>query len=107
MREERDSPQQIMLGSRNILYCVVLGLATYFDATWLGERRQSRFIFDLKETPNKTKKYVYKTLKDEWDDPTFIKVKAGLFGTQSNRKRAFTKMWRSSISKDWAEYRGR
>ena len=73
MREERDSPQQIMLGSRNILYCVVLGLATYFDATWSVDRRQSKFIFNMKEDPEKPKKYVYEALKKEWDDPTFVR----------------------------------
>ena len=96
-----------MLGSRNIIYCVVLGLATYFDAIWSVDRRQSKFIFDLKEDPKKTKKYVYEALKHEWDDPLFVKKKPGLFGTHSNRKRAFTKMRRAGISKDHAEYRGR
>lgn len=107
MREERDAPNQIMLGARNILYCTHLGLASYFDGWWSVPREQSKYLFNLKETPGRTKKFAYDQMRNEWDADTFTKVKPGLFGTHSNRKRAFTKMRRAGISKDWSEYRGR
>ena len=50
---------------------------------------------------------MYQALKKEWDKDDFVKVKVGKFGTHSCRKRSYTKMRRSGISKDHADLRER
>ena len=105
--EERDSPKQIMMGARNTYYCIILGLALFFDAWWKDERQQAKHIFNIRDTTKRTKDAVFHHIKNEWESGAVNIVKEGKFGTHSNRKRAYTKMRRSGISRDWADIRGR
>ena len=49
---------------------------------------------------------MYHALKNKWDKDDFVKAKPGNFGTHSCRKRLYTKMRRSGISKGHADLRG-
>ena len=105
--EERDAPDQIFLGSRTSLHCVLIGIAVYLDTWWSSHREQSKYLFPLRSSEKATKDCVYIALKNEWGKDSFVKAKAGKFGTHSCRKRSYTKMRRSGISKDHADLRGR
>ena len=105
--EERDAPNQILFGSRDPLYCAQWGLGIYMDAWHSESREDSKYLYHMRTNTASTKDAVYKYMKAEWESDNVTQLKPGLFGTHSNRKRSYTKMRMSGVSRDWADSRGR
>jgi hypothetical protein len=93
--EERDAPDQILLGSMDTDFCVLMALAIYLEH-WIehGDGLQSRFLFsdDIDDgAPKRVKDNIQETLRrDVFGSNAFVRVRPGLLGTHSLRKFAST-----------------
>lgn len=108
VREERESPDQIVLGAMDFRYCVLLALGMYLEV-WHQARRgaQKPFLFGSSDNPQRTKDYIYHTLSKLWDSPDFVPMAEGKVGTHSFRKFPSTYARRNGASQDDVENRGR
>ena len=111
VRDERDAPNQILLGAMDMRYCVLVGLAVHLE-TWLESNAglTTPFLFgiDGEEDPIRLNKSVSNFLKNNiFDNPAFVRVRAGLLGTHSYRKFASTLARRNGCSRDDVDSRGR
>ncbi|ETI43528.1 hypothetical protein F442_11438 [Phytophthora nicotianae P10297] len=100
--DERDAPQQILVGSVDPLLCALLNLAVYLESSCCSIN--SEFVF---QNPTDGHRVVRKFLQDILDGPRFRKLKKGNLGTHSIRKGAATYGSRSGVSKDSINRRGR
>ncbi|KAG1705685.1 hypothetical protein DVH05_003395 [Phytophthora capsici] len=100
--DERDAPEQILVGSMDPLLCALLNLAVYLESSCCSI--SSEFVF---ENPTDGHRVVRKFLQDILDSPRFRKLKKGNLGTHSLRKGAATYGSRSGVSKDYINRRGR
>ena len=108
IHEKRNSPEQILLGSMNTLYCVLLGLAVYLEVSFAaGFGLHHPFLFVHTDNANKNKKYISDVLCQIWNGPAFIKVKDRKIGTHSLRKYPATQARQSGCSQDEMDTRGR
>lgn len=106
--EERDAPEQIILGSMDWRTCLFLSLAVYLEVAFgHGEALHHRYLFGYNDNPVINNSYVSSTLVDCWKDPRFIPKADGLIGTHSLRKFGATKARESGASKDDIDARGR
>ena len=109
VQEERDAPDQIVLGAMDRRYCILLALGIYLEV-WLasGAGFANRFLFGDSDDPETTKKFVYEVLKNEvWDLEGFQRLADGPVGTHSVRKFPATFARRCGCSKDDVDSRGR
>ena len=69
--EERDAPDQILLGAMDRCYCVLLALGIFLEVWCEAEVGIANpYLFGDTGDPIKTKKSVYATLKRHvWDKP--------------------------------------
>lgn len=100
--EERDAPEQIVVGSMDPRMCPLLNLAVYIEATVNVAR--SSFLFG---NPNDGDRVVRRFLADTIKKSEFKSLKTGKLGTHSFRKGAATYATRSGVSKDFVNRRGR
>jgi hypothetical protein len=113
VREESDAPWQILLGSREPHFCVLIGLAIWLEYYLGGTVDHSPYVFDFSGDDTerggiKTTAFVNNTLsQDIYENPDFVKEKAGPIGAYSIRKFAATRSLRSGATKDERDYRGR
>ena len=112
IREERDSPTQILLGSMSSTHCVLLALAAYLEIA--GENivsQSSVFVFEMQtNTPQNAKSRASRILRDVWRNASsgFIRsILLGAIGTHSTRKYAATHARRNGCSRDDINARGR
>ena len=122
VQEERDCPMQILLGSMNAKYCVLLGLGSFLEK-WIrdGEGKTSQWLFANGVTdassPSKDQDAEALVLKDKYfkamkegviENPNFRRhAMKGKLGTHSVRKFATSMCRRSGVSKDNTDYRAR
>nr|KAE8923624.1 hypothetical protein PF009_g26130 [Phytophthora fragariae] len=99
--EERDAPEQILLGSLDPPVCVLLNLAVHVEMTTAGN---SSYVFG---SPQDGDRVVRRFLQDMFGDEAFHKLKDGNLGTHSLRKGAATYATRSGLPKDYINRRGR
>ena len=110
--EERDAPDQILIGAMDPDYCILVGLAIYLEC-WMehGDGIQSKYMFsdDTDDNaPRRTKDYVRSILKrDVFDSQQFEAARQGPLGTHSIRKYPTTHARRNGCRKDECEVRGR
>jgi hypothetical protein len=109
--DERDCPDQIILGAKDRKYCVLIGLAIHLE-TWIesGTGAASEFIFDLRGTndPEHTKDVIGNYLTNRvLNNEQFRVAGPGLLGTHSIRKFAVTYARRNGCNQDVTEVRGR
>jgi hypothetical protein len=119
--EERDCPQQILIGSMNTKYCVLLGLSLFLEQ-WIrdGDGATSQWLFcdgttdetsTTKQQNNEAKKANGKfrnILKTIIDSDTFIRDPSkGRLGSHSIRKIAATMCRQRGVPKDDIDYRGK
>lgn len=106
--EERDAPDQIILGSFNADYCCLLGLAIYLES-WkesdLGAGNP--FLFGDHDAADTNKEWMSNTWREIWSRPDFIRRAEGPLGTHSNRKFPATFARRQGCEKDDIDSRGR
>jgi hypothetical protein len=110
VRDERDAPDQILMGAMDPYFCVLLALGLHLETTFLEVSDQSELLFHFgKSTPQLANKFVsdslrLKVLRDE----DFISmVEDGELGTHSVRKYSSTHARRTGCSKDHVDFRGR
>ncbi|KAG1713439.1 hypothetical protein DVH05_001226 [Phytophthora capsici] len=102
IREERDAPEQIIVGSMDPKMCALLNLVVYIEsASNIGS---SEFVYG---NPKDGDRNVRRFLSDMVNNQAFKKLKSGNLGTHSLRKGAATYATRSGISKDFVNRRGR
>lgn len=116
--EERNCPNQILLGSNDSNYCLLLSLSIYLEY-WFSVSRtgiDSVFLFsddiDMNRTPNRVKDLYNKALKTVmFTNPEFFRLsKAAVdsaLGSHSFRKYAATFARSNGCSSDEVEARGR
>jgi hypothetical protein len=107
--EERDAPDQIVIGAMDRRYCILLALGIYLEV-WMESEigAANQYLFGHADNAETTKKFVSDVLsKDVWDAPGFHRVVEGPLGTHSVRKFPTTHARRNGCSKDDVDSRGR
>ena len=105
--DERDAPDQILIGAMDERYCILLALAEFLETN----EDPSSFLFgiDREEDPKALKKKASDVLKfvvltsGEFQ----LTIPSGLLGTHSVRKFASTRARRNGASRDDVDSRGR
>ena len=108
LHDERNVPDQILLGAMDTKYCILLGLAMYCEI-WLERNMGTNndFLFGHLPTSDGNKALVSRVLKaDIWEQIDFIKSRPGLIGTHSMRKYPAT-LAGNTCSEHEIEVRGR
>jgi hypothetical protein len=106
--EESDAPDQILLGSMDRRYCVLLALGIFLETSCeAGLGLGNEYLFGDTGIPARTKNAIYKTLKEVWGKPEFNRLALGPLGTHSTRKLPATRARRCGCSKDDVDSRGR
>jgi len=108
--EERDAPDQILLGAMDPDFCVLLGLGVYME-NWMehGNGINSRFLFseDVDDaTPNRIKNNIQTIIREAVNSPDFHRAKPGPLGTHSNQKFPSTFAHRNGCARDEVDCRG-
>ena len=98
--EEREAPEQLILGSMEPLLCPILNLAIYLEL----RSHDSPFVFG---NPDHGARIVRATLQGALDDPRFQRMKSGKLLTHSFRKGSATYASRTGAVKDHVDRRGR
>ena len=111
VQDERDAPDQIVIGAMDRRYCPLLGLAVHLE-TWIasGEGATNKFVFGFagSEDPKKNKATAKHFLAAHvFGAPAFHRVSPGNIGTHSTRKYAATFARRNGCSRDDTDSRGR
>ena len=103
--EERDSPQQLVLGSMDPKFCVLMNLVHYVEYTRLNnlQEEETEFLYGTKGTNEQ----IRKLLGIIFDDPDFKRLSSGLLGTHSFRKGSATYASCYGLSRDIISRQGR
>lgn len=104
--DERDAPDQILLGAMDRRYCVLLGLAVYLET---GEESPFLFGIDGIDNPIALKKKASDFVRDNvFKSDEFVPaLSTGKLGTHSFRKFASTRARRNGASRDDTDSRAR
>lgn len=100
IREERDSPVQMLFGSMDPLICPILNLGVFLEVGG-GDSNSSKLF------GGRSNQSVSFILDKIFKSNLFIRSKAGPLGTHSIRKGAATYASRNGLMKDWVSTRGR
>jgi hypothetical protein len=111
VREERNAPHQILFGSGDHRYCVLLALGLYLELyIERGDGLLATHVFvEPGATPARVNHACYNAIKTHvFDSPQFVKANVtGKLGTHSLRKLPTTHAANSSCSPDEINTRGR
>jgi len=102
--EERESPEQIILGSSDPLVCPLLNLAIYLETALSSSQGRSGKLFGDFLTHESVRRLLVSVLND---DSCSKLRKGGPIGTHSFRKGPATYACRSGVSRDFVNRRGR
>ncbi len=110
VQDERDAPDQIVIGAMDRRYCAHIGLAVHLE-TWIesGEGTTNKFVFAFggNEDPKHNKATAKHFLKAHvFRNPVFNQVSPGKIGTHSTRKYAATYARRNGCSRNGTSRRG-
>ena len=105
--EERNAPDQILLGSDNPRYCVLLALGLHLEE-WLATPAGVAlpYLFGRSNNPKTAARRIYSILRQVFESDDFNSTAIGNLGTHSFRKYATTYARRNGCSKDDADHRG-
>ena len=102
--EERESPQQIILGSMDPRVCVLLNLAGFVEYCYRsGLQEQSSFVFGKVSIAQK----FLRTILQKTTEAAAFNTRDGLIGTHSLRKGPATYASRCGLSREIITKRGR
>ena len=114
VQQEGDAPWQIVLGSRDPVFCVFISTAIWLEYYLsCGSQGLSPYVFDFSgdftvpDGGDKSNAWVMNALKGVYTGADFIPEKDGPLGSHSVRKFASTWCRRSGASKEEKDYRGR
>ena len=102
--EERESPEQIIMGSSDPLVCPLLNLGIYIETALSSSQGRSGKLFGDFLTHESVRRLLISVLND--DRCSKLK-KGGPIGTHSFRKGPATYACRSGVSRDFVNRRGR
>lgn len=88
VNEERDAPDQILLGENDPNFCVLLALAIHLE-TWPGynDGESDKYLFGMYDLPVCTKERVGRFLREDvFTNELFVPSHPGHLGTHSIRK---------------------
>ena len=104
--DERDAPDQILLGAMDQQYCVLLGLAVWLE---LGDESPFLFGIDGINNPDAIKKMASDFIRDNVfrSEAFVLAIPSGKLGTHSYRKFGGTRARRNGCSCDDVDSRGR
>jgi hypothetical protein len=104
--EERDAPEQIILGSIDPRICPLLNLATFLEVSGRDAAAvyRSEYVFGNATDGHRI---VRQLLNNLFEKEGFQKLKAGNLGTHSLRKGPATYASRCGLAKDFVSKRGR
>ena len=110
IQDEREAPDQILLGASNPQYCALLGLAIWMEFSF-QKNGKGVFLFNYKgkQCPIQIKEAADSKLKMAIQHPDFglVELSVGMKGTHSIRKFATTYGRRNGCSKDDIDLRAR
>jgi len=114
VNEEGDAPWQIILGSKNPKFCVLISLGIWLEY-YLGSRENelTPYVFDVNgdfrvpEGGMKANDWVQTKLRDLYNGNEFVPELDGPLGSHSIRKYGSRRARRSGANKDERDYRGR
>ena len=102
--EERDAPDQILLGSMDEHHCVLLGLVAFLEySIATGDGADIDLLFSVRgiDDPAHLNALASNFLRDEiFNNLEFVRVLVGLLGSHSIRKYSSTRARRNGRSKD-------
>jgi hypothetical protein len=107
--DERDAPEQIMLGAMDPRYCILLAFGIFLEF-WIasGRGHLGDYVFvEAGGNPEAAKANAYNALFNVLGCNEFHKLKVGPLGTHSIRKYGSTMTRKNGCSKDDLDYRGR
>jgi hypothetical protein len=109
--DERNAPDQILLGAMDTHYCVLIGLATWLEY-WIenyNDITQTEFLFGIRgmRDPIAIKELASTAMNQAISDKNFNLLMAGKRGTHSVRKCATTRARRNGCAKDDVDMRAR
>ena len=122
VNEARDCPHQIILGSMDVSYCLLLAMTVFLEywiesgagmtSPWLfgeGVTNDQSTIDDMDVEAGRTKKGLYSALQDVFGDPNFAVeiVSPAILGVHSTKKYGTTYARRRGVPKDFVGYRAR
>ena len=110
VKEEREAPKQVLIGSMSTIHCVLPTLAVHIETSIkISVSQTSRFVFDNQtDSPQNGKNRAYRILRDDvWAKSEFEKVVTGLIGTHSLHKYPLTHAQRNGCSRDDIDFHGR
>jgi Transcriptional activator of glycolytic enzymes len=106
--EERASPNQILLASKDWRTCVFLSMATYLEACFeRGLCLQHGYLFGAANNSDSNIAFYGRTLATCWNHRDFQSRQSGPLGTHSIRKYAATRARESGATKDDTDGRAR
>lgn len=110
--EERECPDQILIGAADTDFCVLLALACYLESR-LTSHQQSKYLFgdsDNDYEPDRVNERYCRVLRQCWATPEFQEILVqtrGFLGSHSNRKFPATWCAEHGCSEPEVEIRGR
>ncbi|KAI2507360.1 hypothetical protein MHU86_7080 [Fragilaria crotonensis] len=111
--EERNSPRQMIFGSMDARYCVLLSLGIFLEV-WceVGDGLASPYLFGRSDDPDRNKAFIANKLKHHiWDATNdagnSLLEASNLLGTHSLRKFSTSYAMRNGCPKDYVAARGR
>jgi hypothetical protein len=107
--DERDAPDQVLLGAFDHRYCVLIGLALWLEYHCMLNPEENEFIFGIGglTDPKSIKRKASDHLKKTFQSHEFNVVDEGKKGTHSMRKFATTQARGNGCSKDDTDCRAR
>jgi hypothetical protein len=109
VNDERDAPNQIVIGAMDPEYCVLLGLGLHLETAISEVSDQSQHLFHFgRATPKLANGFVSSALREKvLKHGDFKKQSTGNLGSHSVRKHASTHARRNGSCKDDVDFRGR
>ena len=109
VHEDRDAPMQLMVGSMDRRYDVLIGLALWLEYHFTHNPGENEFVFGIygEEDPKTIKEHAYDALKSIFTDGEFNPVDDGKKGTHSMRKFGCDLARGNGCSKDDTDHRAR
>ena len=107
--DERDAPDQVLVGAFDHRYCALLGLGMWLEYHYMRNPEENEFIFGISglSDPVSIKRKASTSLKKIFESDEFNVVDEGNKGTHSMRKFATTRARGSGCSKDDTDTRAR
>jgi hypothetical protein len=107
--EQRDAPDQILLGVMDPNYCILLSLGIYIEV-WTEHHYglHHPYLFGASANPKNNKDNISDILRDKvWAKEEFVRLMPGPIDTHSLRKFPSTRARRAGCSKDDVDVHGR